>query len=141
MERVITANDLQNLPIHWSEILLQTIHDYNHVDIHSALDMTPAIASLKENQPTLKEIWNRKFLNSIPLPKNRSKFHVGDYVRLYRWKGIFTKGYKANWSKEIFKIVEILPTNPFTYKISDSNDEIIEGSVYEQEMAKTAFTF
>ena len=31
-----------------------------------------------------------------------SKFEVTDYVKISRYKIIFTKGYKPNWSEEIF---------------------------------------
>ena len=37
----------------------------------------------------------------------------------------------------MFKIVEIVYTNPITYKLRDLNDEEIEGSFYEQELQKT----
>lgn len=42
-----------------------------------------------------------------------------------------------NWSTEIFRIVEILPTEPITYRLVDLDDETIKGCFYEHEILKT----
>jgi hypothetical protein len=64
---------------------------------------------------------------------------VGDLVRISVTKGIFEKGYTANWSMELFKIYEVLDTSPITYKIEDMKGEKIEGSFYQNEIQKTKF--
>ena len=58
-----------------------------------------------------------------------------------KYKNIFEKGYLSKWTEEVFKIVEVLRTNPITYVIMDSNGEIIKGSFYEQELLKSQFDF
>ena len=35
------------------------------------------------------------------------KFEVGDYVRISKYKNIFSKGYTPNWSEELFDISKI----------------------------------
>ena len=35
------------------------------------------------------------------------KFKVGDHVRISKFKNIFAKGYKPNWSEEIFVVKKI----------------------------------
>ena len=35
---------------------------------------------------------------------NDSKFKVGDYVRISKYKSLFAKGYTPNWSEEVFVI-------------------------------------
>ena len=57
------------------------------------------------------------------------KFKVGN---LYG----FPKDYTPKWSKEIF-IAKKENTVPWTYIITDSNGEEIEGSFYEKELQKT----
>ena len=64
------------------------------------------------------------------------KFKIGDKVRISKYKRVFEKGYTPNWTREIFIINKILPTNPPSYKINDLNDEIIDGSFYEKELQK-----
>ena len=56
------------------------------------------------------------------------KFKVGDHVRISKYKNIFAKGYTQNWSEEIFVVSKIKNTVPWTYVISDLNDEKIAGS-------------
>ena len=62
------------------------------------------------------------------------KFNVGDHVRISKYKNMFAKGYKSNWSEEIFIIKRIKNTVPSTYVISDLNGEEIAGSFYEKEL-------
>ena len=65
------------------------------------------------------------------------KFEVGDHVRTSKYKNIFAKGYTQNWSKEVFVVSRIKDKVPWTYVISDVNDEKIAGSFYEKEFQKT----
>ena len=53
------------------------------------------------------------------------KFKVNDTVRITKFKNIFSKGYTANWSREIFIIHSVLKTNLWTYKLIDLNGEKI----------------
>ena len=39
-------------------------------------------------------------------------FKVGDYIRIYKYKNIFAKGYMPNWSEEVFIISKIENTVP-----------------------------
>ena len=66
-----------------------------------------------------------------------SKFKVGDYVRISKYKNIFAKGYMPNWSEEGFIISKIYNTVPWTYVINDLNGEEIIGTFYEEELQKT----
>ena len=66
-----------------------------------------------------------------------SKFKVGDYVRISKYKNIFAKGYMPNWSEEVFIISKIKNTVPWTYVINDLNGEEILGTFYEKELQKT----
>lgn len=69
--------------------------------------------------------------------KNRSKYKIGDKVRISKYKRkVFDKGYSPNWTEEIFIIDKIEYTNPLTYKLKDLNNEEIKGSFYEPELLK-----
>ena len=69
--------------------------------------------------------------------EKRSRFKVGDRVRISKFKNIFSKGYSPNWSKEIFIVDKINDTVPYTNNLKDLNDEEIIGSFYDQELQKT----
>ena len=65
------------------------------------------------------------------------KFKVGDHVRISKYKNIFAKGYKPNWSEEVFIISKIKNTVLWRYVINDLNGEEIIGTFYEKELQKT----
>ena len=109
----------------WVNILNDAVITYNN-NIHSTINMTPVDAS---NNPD-KVKYTFSFKNIKP------KLKVGDYVRNADKRNIFAKGYTSNWNRELFKVNEVLKTQPPTYKIEDMNGEIIEGKYYEQELLK-----
>ena len=69
--------------------------------------------------------------------EKRSRFKVGDRVRISKFKNIFAKGYTRNWSREIFIVNKINDTVPYTYNIKDLNDKEIIGSFYDRELQKS----
>ena len=65
------------------------------------------------------------------------KFSIGDHVRITKKKKIFDKGYTQIWTEDVFTISKMQLTIPVTYKITDYNEEEIQGSFYERELQKT----
>ena len=114
----------------WVNILNDAIITYNN-NIHSTINMTPVEAS---NNPG-------KVKNYFNSTKATPKLKVGDYVRNADKCNIFSKGYTSNWNRELFKVNEVLKTQPPTYEIEDINGEIIVGKYYEQEILKSEFDF
>ena len=112
----------------WVNILNDAVILYTN-NIHSTINMTPVDAS---NHPDKVKY----YVNST---KATPKFKVGDYVRNAYKRNIFSKGYTSNWNRELFKVNEVLKTQPPTYKIENMNGEIIEGKYYEQELLKSEF--
>jgi len=68
----------------------------------------------------------------------RAKFKTGDKVRILKKKGLFEKGFTPNWTEEVFTVSKIQRTNQVTYKITDYNNEEIQGTLIEQELQKTS---
>jgi len=118
----------------WVDILPKIVDKYNNTK-HSTIKMTPVEAIKPENEVPVFNNINKK-------PKqNKSKktalFKVGDQVRVSKVKQTFEKGYKANFSYEVYTITEVLQTDPITYQIEDWGGEPIEGSFYTNELLKT----
>ena len=65
------------------------------------------------------------------------KCKVNDQVRISKYKNIFAKEYTPNWSEEVFVVIKIKNTVPWTYVINDLNGEEIIGTFYEKELQKT----
>ena len=109
----------------WVNILNDAVITYNN-NIHSAINMRPVDAS---NNPDKVKYY----------VKSNKATQVGDYVTNADKRNIFSKGYTSNWNRELFKVNEVLNTQPLTYKMEDINGEIIEGKYYEQELLKSEF--
>ena len=129
----------------WVNILIDAEITYNN-NIHSTINMTPVDGS---NNPDtvryIKEPASQIVSSSTKIkPEGKAgyaKHKVGDYVRNLDKRNIFSEGYASNWSRELFKVNEVLNTQTPTYKIEDMNGEIIEGKKYEQELLKSEFDF
>ena len=100
----------------WVNILNDAVITYNN-NIHSTIIMTPVDAS---NNPD-------KVRYYVKSTKAKPKFKVGDEVSNADKLNIFSKDYTSNWNRELFKVNEVLKTQPLTYKIKYFNGEIIEG--------------
>ena len=105
-------------------VLDDIIKNYN--TIHSSIKMKPTDVK-KNNLTEYIEEFNKK----------DPKLKVGDYVRISKYKSIFSKGYLPNWSEEIFIINKVKNTVPWTYLINDLKVEEIKESFYEKELQKT----
>ena len=101
-----------------------TVNKYNNT-VHRTIKMKPV--DVKDN--TYAE-YNENSNKKDP------KFKVGDRVRISKYKNIFAKGYAPNWS-EVFVVRKIKNTVPWTYVVSDLNEEKITGSFHEKELQKT----
>ena len=66
----------------------------------------------------------------------RPKFKIGDQVRVRRKIETFHRGYKIQFTEELFTIVQIPTNNPPTYVVKDTKNEIILGKFYEPELVK-----
>jgi len=66
----------------------------------------------------------------------RAKYNIGDKVRIQKKKGLFEKGFTPNWTEEVFTVSKVQRTDPIIYKVTDYNDEEVQGTFYEQELQK-----
>jgi hypothetical protein len=57
-------------------------------------------------------------------------------VRLSETKRTFKKGYLPNWTEELFTVVKCIETRPPVYLIKDDHGEILEGTLYSEELQK-----
>lgn len=115
---------------------------------HRTIRMKPNDVDSSNEQSLLNTAYNYKHLisnKSKPvlqydgilrkLKRREVKFKVGDYVRISKYRQLFDKAYKPNWTTEIFKVRKVLyNTNPITYLLSDLQNEDIKGCLYAEEL-------
>ena len=110
---------------------LDDIVDEYKKTYHRTIKMKPI--DVKDNTYMISmELHSEKEVND-----KDPKFKIGDYVRISKYKNIFAKGYKPNWSEEVFIVSKIKNTVPRTYVINDLNGQEIVGTFYEKELQKT----
>ncbi|GBM60754.1 Putative uncharacterized transposon-derived protein F54H12.3 [Araneus ventricosus] len=110
------------------DVLDKLLKNYN--SYHRSIKMTPVEASKEENESLVyKNLYKEKVIK-------KSKYKIGDTVRISKYKETFTRGYDPTFSEEIFTISEILKTDPITYRIKDLNGKEIKETYYEYEMVK-----
>ncbi len=118
----------------WIDLLPGLISDYNN-SMHRTIKMKPCDVKKRDEQK-LREI--HTYNHRLPR-RGKVKFKVGDYVRINSIKGVFEKGYEPNWSTGIYKIAEVCPTAPVTYKLKHYDGTPIPGGFYNEEIRKTQF--
>ena len=115
----------------WINDLDKLTNEYNN-SYHRTIKMKPIDASLKVNENIVRNnLYNFKYTNK------KSKFSIGDRVRVSLLKNTFEKSYTSNWSQEIFIIDDIKTSNVYYYFLKDLQGELIDGMFYEQELLKT----
>ena len=87
------------------------VNEYNNT-YHRAIKMKPIDVNNNTHINNDKEVTDKD-----------PKFKVGDHVWISIYKNISAKGYRPNWSEEIFAIKRIENTVPWTYVINDLNGE------------------
>ena len=98
--------------VRYIDVLHDFVRCYNNT-FHRAIGMAP----YEVNATNQEEVWQRLYGHeSVGIPKYR----VGDCVRISKAKRQFKKGYMANWSEELFTIV----------------DARLAGTFYEPELYK-----
>ena len=95
---------------------------------NSSIDMRPNTIKTCEFMSILYSKTLREF--------KKPTFKTEDRVRISKYDLPFRKGYKPQFTREIFEIVPIATRKPPTYTIKDEQDEIIQGKFFQKELIK-----
>ena len=97
--------------------------------------MSPNDAYKEENE---KEV-RHKYIVKYKLKHNdKVKYSVGDFVRIYKYKDIFTKTIGSIFTEEVSKVRKVQKTKPHKYLLEDLNGEEFNGSFYSFEFISVA---
>lgn len=118
----------------WINIINRLCNDYNN-RIHRTINMKPSEVTKNHEKKLLKTVYAIK----EPLIVKRTKFQVGDRVRISKYKNVFEKMYTPNYTTEIFTIVKVSYTDPETYHLIDSFGHPIKGGFYKYELLKAKY--
>ena len=95
---------------------------------NSSIDMRPN---------SVKNCDFMSILYSKPLRDfKKPAFKIGDRVQISKYDLLFRKGYKPQFTREVFEIVAIATRKPPTYTIKDEQGEVIQGKFYQNELIR-----
>ena len=133
-----TIPSLKNILYHYME-------DNGYKYIHKMTQFVTTLKSRRNCSTDLlpQNVKNSDFLSILYSKRLREfrkpKFESGDRVRISKYDWPFRKGrkgYKPQFTKEVFDIVAISSRKPPTYTIRDEQHEILRGKFYEKELMK-----
>ena len=110
------------------DVLPSLVKAYNN-GYHRSIRMPPSAVSINNQKQVRENLYGVKKPTRI-----KFKFKVGTKVRISKNKMTFEKGYRPNWTEEVFVISERVNRDPPVYKIMDLADEMLEGTFYEWEL-------
>lgn len=100
---------------------------------HPALP--PGLSPSQVTKRNEKKVWDFRYKDYLAEKTSPFKYSVGQKVRISKYKTVFTKGYIPGYTRELFEIIDRLPTSPVTYRLKDENQEVIRGLFYERELS------
>ena len=92
------------------------------------------VMKLAPNKVTKKDVAHLVSLTNTNRSQ-RSRYSVGDLVRIAKEDLPFKKGYKQSFTDELFTIDSIPTLNPPTYRLGDQTGQLILGRFYEPELS------
>jgi hypothetical protein len=89
-----------------------------------------------KDKKSMRQAFHNLYYKNLTQARKQPKLQIGSLVRVINFKvDTFSKNYnRDNYTKELFKIVDILPKKLPLYKIADLKDNVILGTYYESEL-------
>ena len=123
-------------------ILYRYMEDYRYKYIHKLPQFITTLnfrtnSSIDVRPNTVKSCDFMSILYSKPIRHfKKPTFKIGDRVRISKYDLPFRKGYKSQFTREVFEIVAFATRKPPTFTIKDEQDVIIQGKFYHKELIK-----
>ena len=95
----------------YGDMLNQVIFVYNFGRIHSTIEMTPNDARKEENADKVRLNLNKHAVHNRKYPEIK----LGDMVRVYNKKKTLDKQQKSIWTKQKYKVENILYDKGITF--------------------------
>ena len=118
------------------------MEDNGYKYIHKLTQLVTTLKSRRNCSIELipKIVKNSDFFSILyskpPREFRKPMFKIGDRVRISMYDLPFRKGYKPQFTQEVFEVVAIPSRNPPTYTIKDEQHEIIRGKFYQKVLIK-----
>ena len=115
--------------IRYVDALQDFVRSYND-SYHRSIGMAPSAVNGANQETVWQRLYGHDGGGGTP------KYRVGDRVRISKAKRHFEKGYMANWTEELFTIVDAHRSDPPVYRLVDWHGDSLDGTFYELELQK-----
>lgn len=122
-------------------LIFKYLHENNTEVYHDKLQEFVTVINSRVNRitklaPNQVKKTDESFLVSLQNSNDikKPKFKLGQQVRIRRKIDLFHRGYRIQFTEELFEIVAIKTLNPPTYTLKDTSDQLIQGKFYESEL-------
>ena len=112
--------------VRYVDVLQDFVRLYNDT-YHRSIGM----AASEVNSTNQEIVWQRMYGHE---GGGTPKYRVGDQVHISKAKRHFEKGYMANWTEELFTIVDAHRSEPTVYHFADWHGDKLDGTFYEPEL-------
>ena len=113
----------------YKNVLASFVRAYNN-SYHRSIKTKPNLVTKLNEGDVWKTLYGKK--RSV----KKRKYKVGDRVRISRAKQTFEKGYRPNWTQEVFNVTKRKKRDVPIYNLEDDNGEEVSGTFYEPELQK-----
>ena len=120
-------------------ILYRYMEDFGYKYIHKLpqfiITLNSRRNSLIDMRPkTVKNCDFMSIIYSKPLREfKKPTFKIGDRVRISKYDLPFRKGYKPQFTREVFEIIANATRKPPTHTIKDEQGEVIQEKIYQKD--------
>ena len=111
------------------DVLQDLVDSYNN-SVHRTTGFAPA----KVNVMNGEKVWRKMYKHKLNPTSSHPKFKRGDLVRISKTKKTFEKGYRPNWTREVFKVTHVYKRKLPEYRLEDLKGEDILGKFLEKEL-------
>ena len=123
----------RHLEEHWTYAYLLHLQEF----VKTMNTRVNRVTNLAPSKVTKKDVPHLVSLTVGSHMVKKPKFKLGDTVRIAKEDLPFKKGYKQNFTDELFEIIDVPTINPPTYQLIDQDGEEILGKFYERELIKS----
>ena len=117
------------------DVLDDIVKSYN-ASFHRSIGTSPKNVTDKNAGDVFYHLY-KSIINAVP---GKPKFKIGQRVHVSGKKTTFFKGYKQQYSSDVYIIKEIIMTNPITYKLITDDGNSVLSTYYAAELRPAAIS-